>query len=97
MYVRKIDLKEFQKRRLERSYISVYVIVKEMLIETEDGIEPKNLCIFYGFTALGARRVIALYFEDTLDNRFWLNVFQVYLSSENWSKLYLKNGPLFQT
>ena len=76
MYVRKIDLKEFQKRKLERSYISVYVIVKEMLIETQDGIEPKNLCIFYGFTALGARRVIALYFEDTLDNRFWLNVFQ---------------------
>ncbi len=75
MYVRKIDLKEFQKK-LERSYISVYVIVKEILIETQDGIEPKNLCIFYGFTALGARRVIALYFEDTLDNRFWLNVFQ---------------------
>ena len=76
MYIRKIDLKEFQKRKLERSYISVYVIVKEMLIETQDGIEPKNLCVFYGFTALGARRVIALYFEDTLDNRFWLNVFQ---------------------
>lgn len=76
MYVRKINLKEFQKRRLERSYISVYVVVKNMLIETDDGIEPKNLCIFYGFTALGARRVIAMYFEDTQDNRFWLNVFE---------------------
>lgn len=80
MYVRKIDLKEFQTRRLERSYISVYVIVKEMLIESEEGIEPKNLCIFYGFTALGARRVIAIYFEDTQDNRFWLNVFQDFKS-----------------
>lgn len=76
MYVRKIDLKEFQTRKLERSYISVYVIVKKMIIETQNGIEPRNLCIFYGFTALGARRVIAIYFEDTQDNRFWLNVFQ---------------------
>ena len=76
MYVRKIDLKEFQTRRLERSYISVYVVVKEMLVENENGIEPKNLCIFYGFTALGARKVIAIYFEDTQDNRFWLNVFE---------------------
>lgn len=76
MYVRKIDLKEFQKRKFERSYISVYIVIKTILIETNDGIEQKNLCVFYGFTALGARRIIAIYFEDTSDNRFWLNVFE---------------------
>lgn len=76
MNTRKIDLKEFQKRKLERSYISVYVVVKKILVDTSDGIEPKNLCVFYGFTALGARKIIAIYFEDTQDNRFWLNVFE---------------------
>jgi transposase-like protein len=76
MNVRKIDINEFRKRKLERSYISVYVVIKPMMVETEEGIEPKNLCLFYGFTALGARKVIAIYFEDTKDNRFWLNIFE---------------------
>lgn len=76
MNMRKIDLEEFQKRKFERSYISVYVVVKKILVNTSEGIEPKNLCVFYGFTALGARRIIAIYFEDTQDNRFWLNVFE---------------------
>lgn len=76
MNVRKIDVNEFQKRKLERSYISVYIVIKPIVIETDDGIEPKNLCIFYGFTSLGARKIIAIYFEDTQDNRFWLNIFE---------------------
>lgn len=76
MNVRKIDVNEFQKRKLERSYISVYIVIKSIVVETEEGIEPKNLCIIYGFTALGSRKIIAIYFEDTKDNRFWLNIFE---------------------
>lgn len=76
MNIRRIDVNEFQKRKLERSYISVYIVIKPIVIEDEDGIEPKNLCVFYGFTSLGARKIIAIYFEDTQDNRFWLNIFE---------------------
>ena len=76
MNVRKIDINEFKKRKLERSYISVYIVIKSIVIETEEGIEPKNLCVLYGFTALGARKIIAIYFENTEDNRFWLNIFE---------------------
>lgn len=76
MNTRKIDVNEFRKRKLERSYIAVYIVVKKIVVETDEGIEPKNLCVFYGFTALGARKIIAIYFEDTSDNRFWLNVFE---------------------
>ena len=76
MNVRKIDVNEFQKRKFERSFISVYVVIKPIVVETDDGIQPKNLCVFYGFTALGARKIIAIYFEDTKDNRFWLNIFE---------------------
>ena len=43
MNVRKIDVNEFQKRKLERSYISLYIVIKSIIIETPDGIEPKNL------------------------------------------------------
>ena len=76
MNIRKISVKEFKKRRLERSYISVYIVIKPITIENEAEIELKNLCVIYGFTALGFRRVIAIYFENTKDNRFWLGVFE---------------------
>lgn len=76
MNVRKIDTNEFRKRKLERSYISVYIVIKSIAVETENIVEPKNLCVIYGFTALGARKIIALYFENTEDNRFWLNIFE---------------------
>ena len=76
MNIRKISVKEFKKRRLERSYISVYIVIKPITIENEAEIELKNLCVIYGFTELGFRRVMAIYFENTKDNRFWLGVFE---------------------
>ncbi len=42
--IRKISVKEFKKRRLERSYISVYIVIKPITIENEAEIELKNLC-----------------------------------------------------
>ena len=32
MNIRKISVKEFKKRRLERSYISVYIVIKPITI-----------------------------------------------------------------
>ena len=76
MNIRKISINEFKKRRFERSYISVYIVIKPISVENEQEIKVKNLCVIYGFTALGARRIIAIYFENTKDNRFWLGVFE---------------------
>lgn len=76
MNMRKISIKEFKKRRFERSYISVYIVIRSISVENEQEIEVKNLCVIYGFTALGVRRIIAIYFENTKDNRFWLGVFE---------------------
>ena len=76
MNMRKISINEFKKRRFERSYISVYIVIRSISVENEQEIEVKNLCVIYGFTALGVRRIIAIYFENTNDNRFWLGVFE---------------------
>ena len=76
MNVRKIDVNKFQKRKFERSFISVYIVIKPIVVETNNGIDPKNSCVFYDFTALGSRKIIAIYFQDTKDNRFWLNIFE---------------------
>ena len=76
MNMRKISINEFKKRRFERSYISVYIVIRSISVENEQEIEVKNLCVIYGFTALGVRRIISIYFENTNDNRFWLGVFE---------------------
>lgn len=62
--MRKISINEFKKRRFERSYISVYIVIRPISVENEQEIEVKNLCVIYGFTALGVRRIIAIYFEN---------------------------------
>ena len=36
MNVRKINTNEFRKRKLERSYISVYIVIKSIAVETEN-------------------------------------------------------------
>lgn len=76
MNVRKIDINEFRKRKLERSYIAIYIVIKSIVIKTDENIEPRNLCVIYGFTSLGARKIVAIYFEDSANNRFWLNIFE---------------------
>jgi len=43
----------------ERSYISVYIVIRPISVENEQEIEVKNLCVIYGFTALGVSRIIA--------------------------------------
>ena len=53
MNIRKISINEFKKRRFERSYISVYIVIKPISVENEQEIKVKNLCVIYGFTALG--------------------------------------------
>ena len=60
MNIRKISINEFKKRRFERSYISVYIVIKPISVENEQEIKVKKLCVIYGFTALGARRIIAI-------------------------------------
>ena len=49
---------KFQRRKIERSYNAIYIVIKPVVVETNDDIEPKNLCVLYGFTALGARKII---------------------------------------
>ena len=42
MNIRKISINEFKKRRFERSYISVYIVIRSISIENEQEIEVKK-------------------------------------------------------
>lgn len=71
-----INLNDLQKRKLEKCYLSWYIITKPITIRTSTCIETKKLYIIYGVDIIGNRQIIGTYFEKENDNRFWLEIFE---------------------
>lgn len=72
----KINVVDFQKRKLKKFYITVYVITKEIKIRTESCITNKNLYVLAAMDILGYRQILGMYFDNENDNRFWLERFE---------------------
>lgn len=72
----KINIGDFQKRKLNNFYITVYVITKEIKIRTESCITDKNLYVLAAMDILGNRQILGMYFDNENDNRFWLERFE---------------------
>lgn len=72
----KINLMDFQKRKLKNFYIALYIITKEIRIRTESCITNKKLYVLTGLDIMGSRQVLGVYFDNKNDNRFWLERFE---------------------
>lgn len=72
----KINLIDFQKRKLKNFYIALYIITKEIRIRTESCITNKKLYVLTGLDIMGSRQVLGVYFDNKNDNRFWLERFE---------------------
>lgn len=72
----KINLSDFQKRKLKNFYITVYMITKEIRIRTDTCITNKTLYVLFGMDIMGSRQVLGVYFDNNNDNRFWLEHFE---------------------
>ena len=72
----KINLIDFQKRKLKNFYIALYIITKEIRIRTESCITNKKLYVLTGLDIMGSRQVLGVYFDNKSDNRFWLERFE---------------------
>lgn len=72
----KINLNDFQKRKLKNAYIVWYLVKKQINIRNANCIEHRDLYILYGIDNLGNREVLGIYFDKEKDNRFWLEVFE---------------------
>lgn len=72
----KINLIDFQKRKLKNFYIAIYIITKEIQIRTENCITEKTLYVLAGVDIMGGRQVIGVYFDNKTNNRFWLERFE---------------------
>ena len=62
----KINLVDFQKRKLKNFFVCVYVITKKIKIRTETSIAEMDLNLLYGIDILGYRQVLGIYFDITL-------------------------------
>ena len=67
-----MNLNDFQKRKLKKFYIAIYVITKETKIRTETSIADKMIYIIVGVDIKGNRQILGVYFDNPNDNRFWL-------------------------
>lgn len=72
----KINITDFQKRKLKNFYIVLYVITKEIRIRTDSCITNKKLYVLTGLDIMGSRQVLGIYFDNENDNRFWLERFE---------------------
>lgn len=73
----KINLKDFQKRDLKNFYLSWLIITKEIYVRNNDSCKEKRiLYVILGTDISGNRQVIASLFENTYNNRFWLEFFE---------------------
>ena len=72
----KINIVDFQKRKLNNFYVTVYVIVKEIKIRTESCITNKKLYVLAAMDVFGNRQILGMYFDNENDNRFWLEKFE---------------------
>lgn len=71
-----INLNDLQRRKLKESYIAWYIFTKNIKIRSSKCMETKLLYVIYGIDKLGDRQVLGMFFEDSEDNRFWLEVFE---------------------
>ena len=72
----KINLIDFQKRKLKNFYVAVYVVTKEIKIRTDTCITEKKLYLLWGLDIMGYRQILGIYFDNPNDNRFWLEKFE---------------------
>lgn len=72
----KLNLIDFQKRKLKKFYLATYIITKEIQIRTDSCICNKTLYIMFGCDFIGNRQIIGMYFANDNDHRFWLERFE---------------------
>lgn len=72
----KINLLDFQKRKLKSFYLAVYVVTKEIRIRTDTCVSERTLYLMWGLDIMGNRQILGIYFDNPNDNRFWLEKFE---------------------
>jgi len=76
-----VTIKEIRNRRLDKCYISMYILRYPVPMKREELTEDIDLYVIYGVNLQGKRRIIDIAFNRPKDNRFWLEKFE-YIKSK---------------
>lgn len=74
--MKKLTISECAKQRLDDTYLVVYAIKNEINIKKGEYIEPSNIYTFVGIDKKGYRKLLNLYHDRPLNNRYWLDCFE---------------------
>ena len=72
----KLNVTDFQKRKLKKFYLATYIIAKDVRIRTDTCICDKKLYVMFGCDLIGNRQIIGMYSCSENDHRFWLERFE---------------------
>lgn len=89
----KINLVDFQKRKLKRFYLALYVVTKDIKIRTETCIASRKLYVVFGMDIIGDRQILGMYFANDNDNRFWLEKFEDFQARNLEKVVFLVTPP----
>lgn len=72
----KLNIIDFQKRKLKKFYLSTYIITKDIKIRADTCISDRKLYVLFGYDFIGDRQILGMYFGNDNDQRFWLERFE---------------------
>jgi transposase-like protein len=67
---------DLKNRKLDKFYVAVYLVTYPVPVKKDMCTESTELCILYGVTPEGKRKIIDVFLEKVHDNRFWLEKFE---------------------
>lgn len=73
MQITRLDI---QKRKLKKFYVILYVISKEIAVRQDGCIINKTVYVMYGIDINGNRQIVGVYFDNFVNNRYWLEKFE---------------------
>ncbi|MEG0026530.1 MAG: transposase [Bacilli bacterium] len=74
-------LQEIKLTGLDNCYLCIYTIITPINYKRDNFISMKNQYTFIGLNAIGIKRFIDSYIEDSSNNRFWLDIFESFKKS----------------
>lgn len=76
MNMKELTLVDYSKKKLDDTYLVVYMIKNEINLKKENIVEPIDLYTMVGVNKKGFRELLGIYPDRDLDNRYWLDIFE---------------------
>lgn len=74
--MKNLTLKELSKKRLDNTYLTIFLLKNEIHVKRNEIIEPDNIYTLIGIDTLGNSNILNILQEKNNRSRFWLDCFE---------------------